>query len=288
MKSFRLKRRNHTKSRKGGNGNSSSSSSPQVSFNDLKKLFIELKVCRGLLIKEEMEPGKYHIDKIEEYIKNIIEKLLSIFNEDKINLSQLTIQQEAKLLDLIAEITGITDNYDQVTTQINNQIIEAYAKAYLRYKDTHNSSLLEIEYLDNEIKERENIIDTIGEDPNEDETVQMYQNQIENIAKIRDIFIAEKTRMVNNISFLPKEKYPGPKALSTHRGLLPDPQVAHVMSYLIPNFSNESAKPTQYSTVLSNTLENIKTMPSKSEKGGSRRKRIRRRTRKLRRTMKRK
>jgi hypothetical protein len=60
MKSFRLKRRKHTKSRKGGNGNSSSSSSPQVSFNDLKKLFIELKVCRGLLIKEEMEPGKSH------------------------------------------------------------------------------------------------------------------------------------------------------------------------------------------------------------------------------------
>jgi hypothetical protein len=71
--------------------------------------------------------------------------------------------------------------------------------------------------------------------------------------------------MVSNISFLPKEKDPGPNALSTDRGLLPDPLTSHVMSYLIPNSRYEAEEPMQYNTVVSNMNENIKTMPSREK-----------------------
>jgi hypothetical protein len=293
MKSFRLKTRKHRsrKLRKGGNGPSSSSSS-QVSFQELYILIYQLKGLRGLLIEEEMDPGTNDPEELKEDIERNVETILSIFNGNKINLSQLTDQQTDELLQLII---GITDNFDEDNEEIDNQIVEAYAQAYLRYKDTHNSSLLEIEYLNNEIEEKNNLIEMIetGEDDaydndeDKEEAVQMYQNQIENIQKIRDIFIAEKKRMVNTMSFLPKEKDPGLKALSTDRGLLPDPQVAHVMSYLIPNYKNKAEEPTQHSTVISNSLENIKTMPSRSEKGGRRRSR-KIRSRKIRRTMRRK
>ena len=72
--------------------------------------------------------------------------------------------------------------------------------------------------------------------------------------------------MVSNISFLSKEKDPGPNALSTDRGLLPDPLASHVMSYLHgKNYKNKAEEPMQYSTVVSNMHENIKTMPSREK-----------------------
>jgi hypothetical protein len=282
MKSFRLKRRKNTKRRKGGNGkqgSSSSSSSSEVNFKDLKKLVIDIKIARGLLIEEAMEPGRYDQNKIEAFISNNANKILTIFNEDVINLSQLTMQETDQLLHLIA---GIRENSDEHDKEIDNQIIEAYADAYIRYQDTDNSSLLTIEYLNNEIENTEELIKMIdsGEDdlyPHEDKdkTLEMYENNIENIKKIRDKFIAVKTNMVKNMSFLPKEKDPGPNAFSTHRGLLPDPEVDHVMSYLIPQFRNTAAKPTEHSTIISKALENIKTMSSRSKKGGRRSRKLR-------------
>jgi hypothetical protein len=130
-------------------------------------------------------------------------------------------QETDQLLHLIA---GIRENSDEHDKEIDNQIIEAYADAYIRYQDTDNSSLLTIEYLNNEIENTEELIKMIdsGEDdlyPHEDKdkTLEMYENNIENIKKIRDKFIAVKTNMVKNMSFLPKEKDPGPNAFSTHR-----------------------------------------------------------------------
>jgi hypothetical protein len=276
MKSLRLKRGKHSKSRKGGNGSSSSSSS-QVSFKELTRLIYQIKEFRRLLIEEEMDPGTNDPEELKEDIERNVERILSIFNGDRIDLSQLTQQETDKLLQLIVGITGITDNYDEVNTEINNQIIEAYAQAYLRYKDTHNSDLLEIENLNNEIKNKNELIDMIesGEDDtyesedDKQEAIDTYMNEIKNLEKIRDIFIAEKNRMVSNISFLPKEKDPGPNALSTDRGLLPDPLTAHVMSYLSPNSRYQAEEPKQYETVLSNAIENIKKTPSRKEKSSS-------------------
>jgi hypothetical protein len=276
MKSVRLKRRNHTKRRKltkgrklrkGGNGSSSSSS--KVSFNSLKRLIIELKEWRGLLIEEEMDPGTNDPEELKGDIDRNIDKILSVFKNNRIDLSQLTQQETDLLLHLII---GITDNFDD-NAEIDNQIVEAYAQAYLRYKDTNNSSILDIEHLNSEIEDINSLIEAIesGEDDvyenddDKEEAVQHYMNQIENIKKILNIFIAEKTHMVKSISLFPKEKDHGPNALSTERGLLPDAHVAHIMSYLIPNYKHVATEPMQHSRVISNTLENIKTMPSRKK-----------------------
>lgn len=232
-----------------------------------------------------MDPGTNDPEELQEDIDRNIDKILSVFNENRIDLSKLTQQETDLLLHLII---GITDNFDDDNAEIDNQIVKAYAQAYLRYKDTHNSSMLEIEHLKSEIENINSLIEAIesGEDDvyenddDKEEAVQMYMNQIENIKKILNIFIAEKSLMVSKMSFLPKEKYPGrgQQITSTNRGLLPDPLFAHVMGYHVgPEYKNISSHPHSH-PILGSDL-NTSSSSSSSKKGGRRRRKtIKRKT----------
>ena len=231
----------------------------------------------------------------EQYCTHKVQCLGSLFKNNRIDLSHLTHQQTDLLLHLII---GITDNFDDDNAEIDNQIVEAYAQAYLRYKDTHNSSMLEIEHLKSEIENINSLIESIesGEDDvyenddDKEEAVQHYMNQIENIKKILNIFIAEKSLMVSKTSFLPKEKYPGrgEQITSTDRGLLPDLPFAHVMGYHVgPEYRHESSQPVPHPILGSD----LNTSSSSSEKGGRRSRIIKTRklrTRKLRKSIRRK
>jgi hypothetical protein len=230
-----LKRRKH---KKGGNGNeeSISSSSSQVSFDELYGLSHLIIRCNMDIIdiSEDENEDQTRLNDLEEIIKEATNLIISIFRNNKFDLSTLSTYESNLLLSDII----ITDK----------KIAEAYANAYLKLMN-RDRNIIEIENIITTVNIFKTRIERDGEN-----RYGHKKKSIENLNIIINILnIPINAITLHKASFLNKTKDPGPNALSTKRGLLPDNITRDTMEFLHgPKYRKQSSDPVLFSNVLEN------------------------------------
>ena len=260
LKSRKLRTR---KLRKGGNGTSSSSS--QVSFDELyglSQLIINCNIDIIEIIENESEVQETRLNDLKEIIKDAKNSILSIFRNNKFDLSTLSTQQNNLLL------SSIILTYEEIA--------EAYANAYLKLM---NRRLIEIENIITMV----NSVKTWTEMDNENR-YGFKKIAIKNLNIIINILnIPINAITLHKMSFLNKTKDPGPNALSTERGLLPDNITRDIMKSLHgPKYTKQSSKPKLYSNIEENyklftaSTPNLRKQPNNSLSNDLRSRKIKR------------
>jgi len=223
------------KLKKGGNGTSSSSS--QVSFDELYGLSQLIIRCNTDIIdisENQIEDQETRLNDLKEIIKEAKNLIISIFRNNKFDLSTLSTQESNLLLSDII----VTDK----------KIAEAYANAYLQLMN-RDRNIIEIEKIITMVNNWKTGIERDGEN-----RYGHKKTAIENLNIIINILnIPINAITLHKASFLNKTKDPGPNALSTKRGLLPDNITRDIMQILHgPKYTKQSSEPVLYSNVEEN------------------------------------
>ena len=291
MKSLRLRRRKHTKSRKlrtrklrsrklrsrklrtrklrtrklrkGGNGPSSSSS--QDNFQILLGLLDSYPTyIRDISdLSREVPMDNIKIRQIQNDLNDIENRIVSIFRNNSFDISTLSEEQKDALLYAILRTNG--------------EIAEEYANAYSNVETKEQMPIEIIDQLINDFQDEiENIENDIenGDDYDDDE-YDYYVNAFTYLNIIKEIIEQEQPLRIQRM----KQKV-GDTAMTistiqpmgtNNRYFLP-PNVKIEIEEFIHNplyYKHFPSNPKQFDTVLSNARENIKTMPSREESSSS-------------------
>ena len=264
MKSFRLKRRNHSKSRKlrgrklsgrklrrGGNGSSSSS---QISLDNL---FDEMDKYESVNTEIKFDhrqnlPSPFyniHIQEREESKRAIITNFDT--NRCADIMSRISKQD---FMELLINVLNTEDN----------DIIKAFGEVCRRSIDTKRKDELYVEIMPYVKSIKEHVIF-------------FNRDQVDKVLKILNEDFKQDEAMVKSLSFLPKPKLQDrsskPGSTSTDLGLLPNELVRHTMPYLRSTHPSYhiSTSPTQYADVQENAVQYASDNSSSTKKGGRRR-----------------
>jgi hypothetical protein len=251
MTKLRLKSR---KLRKGGNGNSSSSY--QVS---LKNLLILLDKYQSYLWDMKyghwkIKYGEYGedatIENIQDKLNDIKNRIISIFRNNSFDLLTLSEDQTYSLL--------------YAVLRTDEEIVEAYANAYANLETKEKMPIEIIDYI---ILEFENELNNNVEFDDEElydyyENALIYLNIIDKIIKQeRPLRMKQK---VGDTAMTISSIQP----METNKRYFLPPNVKKAIAEFIHNpryYKLFSSKPTLYSRVISNSIENIKKMPSRKK-----------------------
>jgi hypothetical protein len=178
MKSIRLKRSNHNKSRKlrkGGNGSSSSSS--QDNFTNLLNLLDNYQSYLGDIndLSREEPMDNIKIRQIQVDLNDLENSIVSIFRNNSLELSTLSVRQKEALLYAVLRTSG--------------EIAEAYAHAYSNLETKEQMPIEIIDELINEFEiDIENIeIDIENGDDYDDDEYDYYVNAFTYLNIIKQI-----------------------------------------------------------------------------------------------------
>ena len=280
MKSLRLNRRKHNKSRKlrkGGNGpTSSSSSNPKVSFRTVSALLRSIS-DKEYVIRELEQDDPLNINEINQKKQqqiNAKNQVISIFENNNSFLLKLSSREKEILLNDVLNDRGISI---------------AYANAYLNLKDI---TLIPNEAIAVALAEHKDIDASIQEEINYKAAAAEYPVNIDfyknykNLKTIIRIFnIPEDALMVSKIRAVKRGETPGPVSKNSDHIGFPDPAFANIMGYHVgPEYRNISSQPHPHPILGSDWTASS----SSSEKGGRRRRSRKLRSRKLRKSNRRK
>jgi hypothetical protein len=266
MKSLRLKRGKHNRSRKhnrrnksrklnnssklsirklrkGGNGNeessSSSSSTPKVSLGELFQiLYGYISKNRDIIYYEQYPNQTNENDNIarraqREYYR---ESILNGFRNNRVDIPTISRNDFLRLVNNMLSI--------------NDQDIFTAFSVFCRNIKPENKLKLYLDMLAYKKYIQKNLY--------KDENYTQYNiNKLSNLMEILREGLDIDTEMIKKASFIPEDKYPGRGDLitSTQRGLLPDEHVREVLSYLHNGYAPRNTEPTQHSTILNNAVQ---------------------------------